>query len=188
MVAPSPTLAAGPGGPAGASDPGLRPPTTTVAAMSASDENAHADHSRESAPDPPVPSLALPPEVAERLAQPNPAVIAHVRPDGQPVSVATWYLLDGDRILVNMDERRRRLDYIRQDPRVTLTALDAEDWYTHISVQGRVVDLVDDTDLADIDRLSTHYTGCAYPTRDRGRVSAWIVIEAWHGWGSARRS
>ncbi|HLK95997.1 MAG TPA: pyridoxamine 5'-phosphate oxidase family protein [Nocardioidaceae bacterium] len=163
--------------------------------MSASDEPSQpkrsaepsAESSAEPSADAPAASL-LPPEVAERLAQPNPAVIAHVRPDGQPVSVATWYLLDGDRVLVNMDESRRRLDYIRHDPRVTLTALDAEDWYTHISLQGRVVELVEDTDLVDIDRLSTHYTGSAYPTRDRGRVSAWIVIEAWHGWGAARRS
>jgi hypothetical protein len=28
------------------------------------------------------------------LAEPQPAVIASLRPDGQPVSVATWYLLD----------------------------------------------------------------------------------------------
>ena len=48
------------------------------------------------------------------LAQPNPAVIAVVRPDGQPVSVATWYLVDEDgRILVNMDSGRKRNDYMR---------------------------------------------------------------------------
>lgn len=156
--------------------------------MSASDEHPAAERRPESSPDSPASSARLTPEVAERLAQPNPAVIAHVRPNGQPVSVATWYLLDGDRLLVNMDESRRRLSYIRHDPRVTLTALDAADWYTHISVQGRVAELVEDTDLADIDRLSTHYTGRAYPTRDRKRVSARIVIESWHGWGAARRS
>ena len=184
MVAPAPACAAHPRREVGVTP--RRP--TTVASMSASEEHPDVERSPESSPDSQASSVRLPPEVAERLAQPNPAVIAHVRPDGQPVSVATWYLLDGDRLLVNMDESRRRLDYIRHDPRVTLTALDAEDWYTHISLQGRVVELVEDTDLVDIDRLSTHYTGSAYPTRDRGRVSAWIVIEAWHGWGAARRS
>jgi hypothetical protein len=34
----------------------------------------------------------LPEKVSELLAKPNAAVIATVRPDGQPVSVATWYL------------------------------------------------------------------------------------------------
>ncbi|HET9858545.1 MAG TPA: PPOX class F420-dependent oxidoreductase [Nocardioidaceae bacterium] len=129
----------------------------------------------------------LPDDVRELLAKPNPAVITAVRPDGQPVSVATWYLLDGDRILVNMDEGRKRLDYIRKDPRVTLTALDEAGWYTHVSLQGRVVEMRDDEGLVDIDRLSTHYRGKPYPNRERGRVSAWIEVESWHGWGAARR-
>ncbi len=133
----------------------------------------------------------LPEPVRELLAKPNPAVIASLRPDGQPVTVATWYLLeedrsDGDRILVNMDESRKRLEYLRKDPRVSLTALDESGWYTHVSVQGRVVEWADDPELTDIDRLSRHYTGEAYPTRDRRRVSAWIQVESWHGWGSAR--
>jgi PPOX class probable F420-dependent enzyme len=127
----------------------------------------------------------LPQQTRELLAKPNPAVITSLRPDGQPVSVATWYLLDGDRILVNMDVGRKRLGYLRQDPRVSLTALDESSWYTHVSVQGRVVELLDDEGLTDIDRLSRHYTGEPYPTRDRARVSAWIEIETWHGWGAA---
>ncbi len=131
----------------------------------------------------------LPDAVRELLAKPNPAVITTLRHDGQPVSVATWYLLgedrsQGDRILVNMDEGRKRLDHLRHDPRVSLTALDEAGWYTHVSVQGRVVELADDPDLADIDRLSTHYTGKPYGARDRRRVSAWIQVESWHGWGS----
>jgi PPOX class probable F420-dependent enzyme len=127
----------------------------------------------------------LPQQTRELLAKPNPAVITSLRPDGQPVSVATWYLLDGDRILVNMDVGRKRLGYLREDPRVSLTALDESSWYTHVSVQGRVVELLDDEGLTDIDRLSRHYTGEPYPTRDRARVSAWIEIETWHGWGAA---
>jgi PPOX class probable F420-dependent enzyme len=135
-----------------------------------------------------MPTGPLPEDLRELLAKPNPAVIATVRPDGQPVSVATWYLLDGDRILVNMDEGRARLEHLRQDPRVSLTALAQDDWYTHVSVRGRVVELADDPDLSGIDRLSTHYTGEPYSNRDRGRVNAWIEIDSWHGWGAARRS
>jgi PPOX class probable F420-dependent enzyme len=128
----------------------------------------------------------LPDDVRALLAKPNPAVIATVRPDGQPVSVATWYLLDGDRILVNMDEGRKRLEHLRKDPRVSLTVLDEAGWYTHVSLQGRVVEMRDDPALADIDRLSQHYGGAPYSNRERGRVSAWIEIDSWHGWGSMR--
>ena len=143
-----------------------------------------------------MPTPPLPDDVRDLLAKPNPAVITSLRPDGQPVSVATWYLLDPstssgrrvDRILVNMDGGRRRLEYLRNDPRVSLTALDEANWYTHVSVQGRVVEMRDDPDLADIDRRSIHYGGSPYSNRERRRVSAWIEIETWHGWGAAARS
>jgi PPOX class probable F420-dependent enzyme len=134
-----------------------------------------------------MPTSPVPDGLRDLLAKPNPAVITTLGTQGQPVSVATWYLLDGDRILVNMDEGRKRLGHLRRDPRVSLTALDEENWYTHVSVQGRVVEMRDDTELADIDRLATHYTGKPYAVRDRGRVSAWIEVERWHGWGAAGR-
>lgn len=129
----------------------------------------------------------LPDDVRELLGKPNPCVITSVRADGQPVSVATWYLLDGDRILVNMDEGRKRLEYLRSDPRVSVTVLDEAGWYTHVSLQGRVAEMRDDPELADIDRLSRHYTGDQYPNRKRARVSAWIEVDRWHGWGAAAR-
>ena len=130
-------------------------------------------------PKPPVPA-----DVAAFLAQPNPAVMASDRPDGQPVSVATWYIWEDGQILINMQEDRKRLAYLRRDPRVTLTVLDKDNWYTHVSLQGRVTTWKDDTDYTDIDRLSRHYGGQPYPNHDTGRVSAWIDVDRWHGWGT----
>lgn len=128
-------------------------------------------------------SNALTDEIKTFLAKPNPAVISSVRSDGQPVSVATWYLLEGDRILVNMDGGRKRLSYLREDPRVSLTVLAADDWYSHASLQGRIVEWRDDDDLSDIDRLSQHYRNDPYPNRKRSRVSAWLEVERVHTWG-----
>ena len=130
---------------------------------------------------PPLPEAAV-----AMLSKPNPAVIATLRSDGQPVSTATWYLWDDGRVLVNMDEGRKRLDHMRNDARVTLTVLADDDWYTHVSLIGRIAEMRDDEGLADIDRLSRHYTGRPYPQRDRGRISAWIEIDVWHAWGSLR--
>jgi PPOX class probable F420-dependent enzyme len=132
-------------------------------------------------PKPPMPS-----EVVELLERPNPAVITALRPDGQPVSVATWYVLDGDRILVNMDETRKRLEYLRADPRVSITVLDEDSWYTHVSIQGRAVEISADDGLAGIDRICRHYSGEPFSNRSRGRVNAWIEIDRWHGWGALR--
>jgi PPOX class probable F420-dependent enzyme len=129
-----------------------------------------------------MPKLPLPTEVADLLGRPNPAVIATLRADGQPVSVATWYLLEGDRILVNMDARRRRLSNLRNDPRVALTVLDEDDWSTHVSIRGWVVEIAEDDRLAGIDRLARHYTGRPFRNRKYPRVNAWIDIDRWTAW------
>jgi PPOX class probable F420-dependent enzyme len=128
-------------------------------------------------PKPPVPD-----ELQEVLAKPNPSVMATLRPDGSPHSAATWYLWEDGRVLVNMDHSRKRLDYIRKDPRVSITVLD-ENWYRHISLLGRVVSIEEDEGLKDIDRISRLYRGADYPARDRTRYSAWIELESWHAWG-----
>lgn len=134
-----------------------------------------------------MPVPPLPDDVVAVLARPNPAVMATIASDGRPVTVATWYLLEDDgTILLNLDAGRARLAHLRRDPRVSLTAL-AENWYTHVSVQGRVVSIADDPDLTDIDRLARHYTGDPYAVRDRARVSVRVEIDRWHGWGALRQ-
>ncbi|MFF7409607.1 TIGR03618 family F420-dependent PPOX class oxidoreductase [Streptomyces lydicus] len=130
----------------------------------------------------------LPEAATAMLAKPNPSVITTLRQDGQPVSTATWYLWEDGRALVNMDEGRKRLEHVRNDPRVALTVLADGDWYTHLSLIGRVAELRDDDDLTDIDRLAQRYLGRSYPQRDRRRVSAWIEIDRWHGWGGLKDS
>ncbi len=130
-----------------------------------------------------MPNPPLPAHVTSLLAKPNPSVIGTLRSGGQPVTVATWYLWEDGRVLVNMDESRVRLQHLRRDPRVSITVLAGGDWYSHVSMQGHVTDIHDDADMVDIDRISRHYTGNAYPNRENGRVSAWIEIDRWHGWG-----
>ncbi len=120
-------------------------------------------------------------DAKQMLSKPNPAVICTVRRDGQPVSAATWYLLRDDHVLVNMDVGRKRLQHMRNDPRVSLTVIDQSDWYTHVTVIGHVVDIHDDDGLTDIDALSEQYQGKPYPDRNRPRVSALIEIDRVHG-------
>ena len=130
-------------------------------------------------PKPPLSQAAV-----AMLRKPNPAVITTLRRDGQPVSVATWYLWDDGRVLVNMDESRKRLAHMRNDPRVALDVLDESGWETHLAITGHIEELREDADLADIDRIARHYTGRSYPQRDRGRISARIAVDGWHGWGA----
>ncbi|TML84078.1 MAG: PPOX class F420-dependent oxidoreductase [Actinobacteria bacterium] len=129
-----------------------------------------------------MPEPPLPPDLDTFLARPNPAVVATLRPDGAPHTAATWYDWEDGRVLLNMEESRLRLKFLRRDPRVSLTVLDEKDWYKHVTLMGRVVSLEDDPDLVDIDRLSQRYRGGPYRVRDRKRVSAWVEVERWYAW------
>ena len=129
-----------------------------------------------------MPHVPVPPEVDAFLARPNPAVVATVRPDGSPHTAATWYVWEDGRVLLNMEDTRLRLGYMRANPQVALTVLAADDWYHHVSLLGRVVSIAEDADLHDIDRLALRYTGKPFRKRDRKRVSAWLEPERWHEW------
>jgi len=129
-----------------------------------------------------MPLPPVPPEIEAFLREPNPAVVATLRADGSPHSVATWYDWVDGLILLNMDATRARLGHLRRDPRVSLTVLDKDSWYSHVTLAGVVDRLEDDPELSDIDRLALRYT--AKPFRDRlsERVSAWVRPERWERW------
>src|ERR1700716_4542895 len=109
-----------------------------------------------------MPKPPLPPELERFLAQPNPAVIATLMPDGSPHTAATWYVWDSGRVLVNMAETRTRLEHLRNDPRVSITVLSKDDWYHQVTLRGRAVEIEPDRGFEGIDRLSLHYTGQPY--------------------------
>ena len=123
-----------------------------------------------------MPKPPVPPDVDEFLRRPNPAVIATLRPDGSPHTVATWYDWENGHVLVNMEVTRLRLRFMQSEPRVSLTALGEESWYSQVSLLGRVVSLEDDPDLVDIDRLSEHYGLGPYGDRVNPRVSVLSLI------------
>ncbi|MEO8744502.1 MAG: pyridoxamine 5'-phosphate oxidase family protein [Candidatus Dormiibacterota bacterium] len=127
------------------------------------------------------PMIKLPPQVDEFLHQPNGAVMGCLRPDGFPMTVVTWYDWEAGRILINMDQQRNRLRWIRANPKVSLTVFD-KGWHRHVSLHGLVVEIRDDIDLADIDRLARRYTEQPFWSRTAKRVSAWIEPAGWHGY------
>lgn len=115
------------------------------------------------------------------MRKPNAAVIAVIRPDGFPMTVATWYEWQDGRVFVNMHAGRARLRWMRANPKVSLTVF-ADSWYTHVSLYGNVVAIEEDADLSGIDRLSVRYGGQPFRNRTARRVNAWIEPVGWHGW------
>ena len=86
-------------------------------------------------------------------------------------------------MLVNLDHSRARLEHLRNDPRVSLTVLDDDDWYRHVSLRGpRRRDRARRGPEGHRPALRT--TTATRPTanRDSPRFSAWIEIHTWHAW------
>jgi PPOX class probable F420-dependent enzyme len=129
-----------------------------------------------------MPPVPVPADIDAFLAQPNPAIVGTVRPDGTPHTAPTWYDWEDGRILLNMEDTRRRLQHMGVGSGVSLSVLDKDSWYRHVTLVGRVVSLEQDPDLGAIDRLAIRYTGKEYSKRDRPRFSAWVQAESWHTW------
>jgi len=130
-----------------------------------------------------VPAAPIPVELEAWLQAARPCVMATVRPDHAPVTVACWYeYRSGGRVLLSMSDTARRLDHLRRNPNVALTIL-GDDWYQHVSLLGRVIETRADENLLDGDRLSMRYEGTPYPDRDPA-VSVVVKVERWHSYGT----
>ena len=116
------------------------------------------------------------------LAAPRAAVVGTIRPDGSPVTSATWYEWADGRMLLTMDAAGLRIRNIRRDPRVALTVF-GDDMYTSLSVLGSAVEIREDPEFVDIDRLSLRYQGRPYEDRDWRSVTVLVEVERWHAYG-----
>jgi Pyridoxamine 5'-phosphate oxidase len=127
-----------------------------------------------------MPRGALPEHVQAFLREPRPAIIGSLLGDGSPSTVVTWYLwLGGTRLMLSMQKGGFRERNLARNGRVALTVL-GKDWYDHVSLRGRIVEMRGDPNWVDLDTLSQHYWGVPYP-RDAGyQPSTGIVeVDAW---------
>src|ERR1700712_3966283 len=109
----------------------------------------------------------------ELLLPANPAVLATVREDGSPHTVAVWFDWVEERVLLNMDVNRKRLRYVEANPNASITIPDGENWLRALPAGGPI-SLEPDDGLVTVDRLAHRYIGGEYPVRDRPRVTAWL--------------
>ena len=110
-----------------------------------------------------MPPPPVPPQIEAFLREANPAVVATLRADGSPHSVATWYDWEDGLVLLNMDATRKRLEHLRRDPRVALTVLDKDDWYSHVTLFGAAERLEDDPELVRHRPAGAALHGQAFP-------------------------
>lgn len=104
-------------------------------------------------------AVAIPDSHRDLLEGPVLVTLTTLGPDGSPENTVVWCSLEGNTVLVNTAEGRRKPDNVRRDPRVALCALDPNHWGRWIDIRGEVVEIVPDTDARHIAELAGIYTG-----------------------------
>ena len=69
------------------------------------------------------------------------AHVATVDGDGTPQVTPVWVDFDGEHVLVNSAEGRKKDRNLRERPVVALSILDPDNAYRYIGMQGRVVEI-----------------------------------------------
>lgn len=90
------------------------------------------------------------------LQEPRFAVLATSMPDGRIQQTVMWYELRGDTIMMNTVPGRVKEQNVSREPRVSICV---EDHYRFLTIQGRVIETIDDQEVAveDIVSLGRRY-------------------------------
>jgi PPOX class probable F420-dependent enzyme len=131
-----------------------------------------------------VTAADLPAEVKALLDAPNFWTLATVNPDGSPQATVMWAGRRDGHILMNSAHGRVKPRNIAHDPRVCIALYDPGSPYSNVSIQGRVVETIDDERaLADINGLAKKYLGVdEYPFLQPGEQRVTFLIEPQHCW------
>lgn len=101
----------------------------------------------------------IPENLVDLLTKPIVATLTTIAPDGIPENTAIWTDWDGEHVLVNTADGRRKPENIRNNPNVALFVLDPENPYRWIDVRGVVEEMVPDEDYTYINSVAKLYAG-----------------------------
>jgi len=72
------------------------------------------------------------------MDKPIPVVMAVMGGDGRPNLTPMWFDYEGDKVLVNVAEHRKKTDWIRKTPQITLLLLNPANMYHWMSLKVTV--------------------------------------------------
>ena len=111
------------------------------------------------------------------IARPVLASLATLNPDGSPQITPLWVDLDGDDVVFNTAQGRKKARNLERDARVAVTVIDPDDPYNVVAFQGTVTDVTTDGADAHIDALAKKYLGVdTYPMRREGEVRIRVTV------------
>ena len=117
----------------------------------------------------------------ELIARPVLASLATLNPDGSPQITPLWVDLDGDDVVFNTAQGRKKARNLERDARVAVTVIDPDDQYNVVAFQGTVTDVTTDGADAHIDALAKKYLGVdSYPMRSDDEVRIRVTVRTDH--------
>jgi PPOX class probable F420-dependent enzyme len=115
------------------------------------------------------------------ISRPVLASLATLNPDGSPQITPLWVDLDGDDVVFNTAQGRKKARNLERDARVAVTVIDPDDPYNVVAFQGTVTDVTTDGADAHIDSLAKKYLGVdSYPMRREGEVRIRVTVRTDH--------
>ena len=99
------------------------------------------------------------------------AHVATVNADGTPQVTPVWVDYDGEHILINSAQGRKKDRNLRANRAVAVSIQDPDNPYRYLGVQGEIAEITEEGAVAHIHKLSNKYNGQDYPlTDDQVRV------------------
>ena len=106
---------------------------------------------------------------------------ATVNKDGSPQVTPVWVDFDGTRVLVNSEQKRRKVRNMKRDPRVAISVQEPGNPYKYTEIRGRVVEITAAGGAEHIDKMAKKYMGAdKYPYNQPGDVRVIIKIVPEH--------
>ena len=98
------------------------------------------------------------------------AVVSVIGADGRPSLTPMWFDYEGDKVLINVAEHRKKTAWIRDNPEVSMILINPENPYHWVSMKVTVEREISEDDPAEgarvtdqVDGIWTKYTGADPP-------------------------
>jgi PPOX class probable F420-dependent enzyme len=88
------------------------------------------------------------------MDRPIPVIMAVIGGDGRPNLTPMWFDYEGDKVLVNVAEHRKKTRWIRKTPQMTMLLINPENMYHWLSLKVTVEREISEDDSVDGQRVT----------------------------------
>ena len=103
--------------------------------------------------------MKLTKKAAELIDGKNFGNLAFVTPKGNPHVTPLWVDREGDTILINAVEFRRKVQLLKTNQKVMLSIMDQQNPYNKVLIRGHVIEMTKNGALDQNNRMSIKYLG-----------------------------